>query len=224
MVTSDYRYERKFVTSELSKYHVESIVKTHPAIFSEIYQLRNVNNMYFDSFRLVNYSDNVDGSSDRIKIRIRWYGELFGKIKNPVLEIKEKKGMLGRKISIPISPFTLLNNTDIRDIIKSLDHFRDVVLIDFKSLIPTLLNRYSRKYYQSYDKNFRITIDDKQEFYSIGTKNNLFLEKYRDDNSVIIELKYDRDFEKRANNITSCFPFRVSKNSKYVNGLDKIYQ
>ena len=92
MVTSDYRYERKFVTSELSKYHVESIVKTHPAIFSEIYQLRNVNNMYFDSFRLVNYSDNVDGSSDRIKIRIRWYGELFGKIKNPVLEIKEKKG------------------------------------------------------------------------------------------------------------------------------------
>ncbi len=132
--------------------------------------------------------------------------------------------MLGRKTSIPMSPFTLLNNTDIRDIIKSLDHFRDVVLIDFKSLIPTLLNRYSRKYYQSYDKNFRITIDDNQDFYSIGVKNNLFFEKYRDENSVILELKYDRDFDKRANNITSYFPFRVSKNSKYVNGLDKIYQ
>ena len=101
--TSDYRYERKFFIAELSKYEVKSIVKMHPVIFSELYHKRFVNNIYFDSFNFKNFLDNIEGVTDRIKIRIRWYGILFGYVENPILEIKIKKGLLGKKISVLLS-------------------------------------------------------------------------------------------------------------------------
>ena len=82
--TEKYRYERKFFISKLTKYEVESLIKLHPAMFSEIYFPRFVNNLYFDSFNMKSYFDSVDGSPNRRKIRIRWYGDLFGDIEKPV--------------------------------------------------------------------------------------------------------------------------------------------
>jgi len=37
----DFRYERKFLISGLTKAEVESIIKLHPAMFSEIYSWLN---------------------------------------------------------------------------------------------------------------------------------------------------------------------------------------
>ena len=84
---SDYRYERKFFITSLSRFEVESIVKLHPAIFSEIFHERFVNNIYLDSSDLINFYENIEGQSNRIKIRIRWYGELFGYIKTIPMKI-----------------------------------------------------------------------------------------------------------------------------------------
>lgn len=41
------------------------------------------------------YQDNLIGISDRMKVRIRWYGALLGLIEEPVLELKIKRGFLG---------------------------------------------------------------------------------------------------------------------------------
>lgn len=221
---SDYRYERKFFITELSNYEVENIVQFHPAIFSEIYHERVINNIYFDSNNLKNLHDNVDGATDRIKVRIRWYGDLFGYIEKPVLEIKIKKGLLGKKISVPMQPFDLAENTEIPEILRSLKYLDHILTIDFESLIPSLLNRYSRRYYQSIDKKFRITIDHDQSFYLINKENNSFLDQHNDNESVILELKYDQKFDSGVSDITSNFPFRLTKSSKYVNGIQKIYQ
>lgn len=224
LIISNYRYERKFFITNISKYEVECIVKMHPIIFSEIYHKRFVNNIYFDSFNYNNFRDNVEGATDRIKIRIRWYGVLFGYIKNPILEIKIKKGLLGKKISIPIKSFDLTRDLNISEVLKSIKGLKEVIGIDFETLIPSLLNRYSRKYYQSSDKKFRITIDSEQSFYQINKKNNLFLDLHTDNNSVILELKYNQSYDKEVNYITSKFPFRVTKSSKYVNGIQKVFQ
>ena len=43
-----------------------------------------------------NYNDNINGEEIRKKIRIRWYGDFFGKI-NASLEIKERIGSLVKK-------------------------------------------------------------------------------------------------------------------------------
>ena len=224
LIISEYRYERKFFVTELSKYEIENIVKIHPATFTEIYYKRFINNIYFDTFNYNNLRENVEGSTERIKIRIRWYGELFGYVEKPVLEIKIKKGLLGKKISVPLNPFSLTKKTNIPDILKSIKDLQEIIEIDFESLIPSLLNRYSRSYYQSFDNNFRITIDNDQSFYLIKQNNNSFLNHHNDNRATILELKYNQIFDQEANFITSQFPFRVTKSSKYVNGIQQISQ
>ena len=89
--TKNFRYERKFIAPALTYSEIKSTIKHHPYMFSEIYHQRHINNIYFDTINLNNLSANVDGFSNRIKIRIRWYGDLFGRIKKPVLELKIKK-------------------------------------------------------------------------------------------------------------------------------------
>ena len=69
---TDLRYERKFTTEQIDEKSVALIVKQNPACFSEIYNTRKVNNIYFDTLALSAYTDNIDGNSSRVKFRIRW--------------------------------------------------------------------------------------------------------------------------------------------------------
>src|SRR5688572_29998156 len=101
------RYERKFLITNYSYKDVLQILKFHPACFSEIFEERSINNIYFDTPGLLHYYDNIEGSPDRLKVRIRWYGELFGPVDKPVLEYKIKKGLMGKKESHALRPFVL---------------------------------------------------------------------------------------------------------------------
>jgi len=98
MKVGDFRYERKFMVSELDSHQIENLIKHNPEIFSENFYQRRINSIYFDSFNLKNYFDNLSGNAQRLKVRIRWYGKTFGLIKNPLLEIKIKNNYLGKKI------------------------------------------------------------------------------------------------------------------------------
>lgn len=220
----NYRYERKFIAPEFTKQEVESIVKHHSAMFLEVYYERYVNNIYFDSFNMSNYCDNITGLRDRIKVRIRWYGELFGEIKNPTLELKIKNGFLGKKKLFPLKQFSITEdfNDDVTSNVFRISDIPDIVKLRLQTLKPVLLNRYCRKYYQSADKNFRITIDYDMEFYKIAPIYNCFLNKSVDWRNTLIELKYDHDMEHYAESISNYFPFRVSKISKYIYGIERL--
>ena len=225
MYKNNYRYERKFFITELSKSELESIIKLHPGRFAEIFHKRFVNNIYFDSPGMNNYFDNVHGNLQRIKTRIRWYGKLFGYIDKPKLELKIKNGSLGRKETYTLCPFKLDESFNIEktsDIMGTSD-VPEIVAEKLKSLNPVLLNSYTRKYYQSMDQRFRLTIDTNQVFYKIGIQNNSFLYKTSDDINVILELKYNKDNDENAEYISNHFPFRLTKSSKYVTGIDKLY-
>tara|TARA_B100001250_G_C19811682_1_gene796009 strand:+ start:3580 stop:4278 length:699 start_codon:yes stop_codon:yes gene_type:complete len=222
--SSEYRYENKFYIDSLSKLEVNTIVKLHPSIFKEIFSKRFVNNIYYDSHTLENYRNNIEGQTNRLKVRIRWYGNLFGNIKNPTLEIKIKKGVLGKKVSIDLPNFFLDKKTDLLDLIHSNIKLFKSELVDFKSLYPVLLNQYSRQYFISSDKNFRITIDNKLLFINIFEHKNSFKKSFQISDSIILELKYNPDYQTQANNIVQSFPFRISKSSKYVTGIEKTFQ
>ena len=222
-MADNYRYERKFFISDITKHNVESIVKLHPAMFSAIFHQRFVNSIYFDAIDFRNYFDNVNGSSHRIKIRIRWYGELFGHIKKPVLELKIKNESLNRKQIYSLGPFNLDNSFTAEEILDIINKSDVPEIIKINSLKPVLLTRYSRKYFKSADGNYRITIDTDLVFYHIFCQKNLFVNKQIDDINVILELKYNQNADNKANYITNFFPFRLSKSSKYVTGIDKLY-
>jgi len=219
---ADFRYERKFFISDLSRYEVEQIIKINPASFSEIYFQRFVNNVYYDTVNLTNYAGNVYGVAQRLKTRIRWYGELFGLIEKPVLELKIKEGFLGGKVRYSLKPFYLDDNysPEIRQDMFAEAGVPDILVEYLKSLRGALLNRYSRKYFESADKKFRITIDAGMEAYRIGPVKNTFMEKTVDAGNVILELKYAEENDEEARLVTNHFPFRMTKSSKYATGME----
>lgn len=219
---TDFRYERKFLISALNRHAAESIVKRHPAIFSEIYHQRFVNNIYFDTLNMDNYIENEFGVSQRAKTRIRWYGDLFGVIPEPVLQFKLKNGIVGSKISFPLVPFTLDSNFSASLLHTTIKNSTIPALLKEELLLmqPTLLNHYSRKYFQSADKRYRITIDWDMEFYALDKNHNTFKKKIEDFYYMVLELKYSDSNDDMADTITNYFPFRMSKSSKYVRGID----
>jgi len=221
-----FRYERKFLISGINRTEIESIIKLHPALFTEIFSERYVNNIYFDTFDKNNYFENINGNSERMKVRIRWYGSLFGKIENPTLELKVKKGLLGQKKRFSLLPFKLDHNIDYLDffaLVEKSGISKEIDKIGLKSLFPVILNGYKRKYFLSADKEYRITIDSDQIFYAIDKRNNSFMNKQEDRVNIVVELKYNFNKDKNADKITNIFPFRLSKNSKYVNGVNVCY-
>ena len=220
-----FRYETKFNISSATFPEVESQLKRHPSLFSEIYEYRFVNNIYFDMPSMQNYHNNVDGVSDRIKIRIRWYGDFFGDIKRPILEIKIKKGGVGRKISTPISSFKIDKNISAKYLEEVIEN--SLIPNDIREKLrftrPVLINRYRRVYYLSSNKVFRATIDNFQQFYKFNYGYNDFLNAIKI-NNVILEVKYDYKNQKLASSVLNKFIFRVTKNSKYVNGIELLNQ
>ncbi len=223
-IRNNYRYERKYT---IPKYHsliaTEQIIKENSFLFREIFYQRQINNIYFDTEELSDYHDNVMGVSNRKKIRIRWYGNTFGEIKKPVLEIKIKKGIVGDKWSYPLQAFHLNNSFNL-EIIKKVFEKSNLplpILEMVKPVFPSLLNSYQRKYFLSADNRYRITLDFDLLYYKMERNLNHCFGKPFHDNNHIVELKYGLDDEKRANEISVQFPFSINKNSKYVNGINK---
>ena len=217
-----YRYERKFVADKTPRMIAESVVKRNSAFFVPTFPARQVNNIYFDTPGMDCYFDNLFGVGHRWKVRIRWYGELFGKIESPVLEFKIKKGFTGTKKSFEMPPFEIGQNEFDASMWKP--YFQGAAMpVEIKEKLaamqPVLLNTYQRSYFGTINQKFRITVDDQLEYYNLRPSWNHFLHVHKEHLKSVIELKYDESWEDEANVFTNQIPFRVDKNSKYVSGI-----
>jgi hypothetical protein len=218
------RFERKFFVPGWGRKEVEAGIRVHPALFSEIHRIRDVNNLYLDTPDLGGYRDNINGVSSRTKVRVRWYGDLFGRIDTPVLEVKHKRGNVGWKEGFPLPGFEL--NRDFQaEALAYLLRTADLpqpVRIRLISIEVRLLNRFRRRYFRSADRRFRITVDDGLEWYRINPRFNSFVARAEDRQQVILELKYKEEHDARAAAITGSFRFRMTRSSKYVRGLEAV--
>jgi len=224
---NNYRYERKYtVPTSFSLSTIEQVIKHNTYLFREVFYQRKINNIYFDTEKYNDYFDNVLGVSNRKKIRIRWYGDTFGEVKKPVLEIKIKKGIVGDKWSYKLKPFTLDDNFTNEGIQKifATSNLPLSILESVKMVFPTLLNSYHRKYFLSANNKYRVTLDFDLLYHKIERRFNKFFIKPVPDDNKIIELKYGLGDDNLANAISTQFPFRLNKNSKYVNGVNTIKQ
>jgi len=222
---TDYRCERKFFISAMEKREVELLVGLHPGMFSEIYHERYINNLYFDFYGMKSYFDSVNGLNRRAKIRIRWYGEMFGFIDEPRLEIKIKEGTQGKKLIFPLDPILLQEKVDVDNIFYTLKKTGIPQYIQPSLLLsrPILLNRFRRKYYLSADRDFRITIDSGLTFYNLSGDRVFCTRGTADMLTTILELKSDYANEDRMPAIAGYFPFRPDKFSKYVKGVESSF-
>ena len=216
------RHERKFTLSDFPRQEVVRLIKHHPAFFRPIFYPRQINNIYLDTPDFKFYKDNVKGISERKKVRIRWYGETFGEAQRPRLEYKLKEGLLGDKWIFPLPNFDIKQGFSIADLqaLWQRANLPEAIRKDLELLHPSLLNTYQRTYFQSADKDFRLTLDENLSYYRVNNRANLFLTKRTDSEALIVELKYAPEVDNVANKISKLFPYRLDKSSKYVNGIE----
>lgn len=208
----DLRYERKYKIGQIRGNLLAQTVLLHPAGFRKVFPDRWVNNIYFDSPDLNAYHDNVAGVSHRKKYRIRWYGNPVESIHEPKLEIKIKENQMGRKEVYDFREFSLGNYSEI---------IQDVYTLSGKvlPLRPTLLNSYLRSYFTTTDGMFRITVDRQMKYHSLLLGSHFHSYSIYD-LSNILELKYGPDSDGHTDRITQYFPYRQTKSSKYVTGIE----
>lgn len=219
------RYERKLLADGLDASQVRLLVARHPALFCEPYPPRIVNNLYLDTEDLANYHANAAGEGERHKVRIRWYGALLGEIAEPRLEVKVRHGPVGEKLSYDFPGFRLadgFSQEQFGEIVRRSD-LPEAVRHRLRFLEVVLANRYHRRYYASRDGRWRITVDAGMAYYQVRRAGSHFGVKWVDHDRVVVELKYGVGLDGQAGRIAGFFPFGVTRNSKYVTGIEQVY-
>lgn len=219
------RYERKFIFENVfSEDVINCVVLTNKFCFKEIYSRRTVNNIYFDDNNYTFYKQNVSGDGLREKYRLRWYGDKFSEIKNPTLEVKKKFGEVGDKYSFKLKNFSIdiagMGLDEINNLIRK--NVNDIKLLSkINNLFPTLYNSYERRYFLSECEKYRITLDYNMNFFNPHYKN--FRSSGSGLSDIVLELKYDTKHDSDSRELSQLIDSRLSKNSKYVRGIEVIY-
>ena len=212
---NDLRYEKKFlIPNYLDLKNTFDLKKLK---LNEVYDIRKINNIYFDNIKYSNFFDNVDGYGIRKKFRLRWYNN----DKEKFFEIKKKINYLTKKKIFKVNG---LEEIDIRCLIKNLKKIfkqNKISNVELSNLMPTSFNTYFRKYFLI-SKDIRVTYDYNLEFNRILNskllKTNLYLKNYS-----IIEIKYpiSKDFEVRQ--MFRDFDINYTKFSKYIMSFTSNY-
>ena len=202
------RFERKYIERKNNAYLFKNFLVTNK--FYRKYDKRIVNSLYFDDLNFSSFKDNVDGNTQRLKTRIRWYNESSDLIN---LEIKNKNGFLGWKDTIKLKNIYNIEK-DIRNYPNSqLEYFLKKIFK--KNMFPIIKTKYLREYFEYAHGDIRATLDTQLEFLSVKTNFKINFDK------EILEFKYPasndqlfRDYIIPKNN------FRFQKFSKYVVGVN----
>ena len=205
------RYERKYRLENTDLGLIEQIVKGHPASFRKSFPDRRVNNIYLDTPQLQCYKDNQMGIAKRKKFRVRWYGEEIAEVASPVLEVKIRDNSLGDKKHHSLSAFKTSALSETCDEVN--EKLNRQLLLQ-----PVLYNAYQRSYWESNNGLLRLTIDSQMSFRSVFHQYNMEAPLIKDE-AIVLELKYPEALESWAVEMMQYLPFRMTKNSKYVNGV-----
>ncbi|MBK7410790.1 MAG: VTC domain-containing protein [Saprospirales bacterium] len=182
---------------------------------------RKIHNIYFDTSSLDTYHENAFGVGQRKKFRLRWYGDTDWPEGKAVFEIKERYLEQGKKTTYAVDPGP---PDDFQGLLYRLRALKGIP----SALQPVLGNSYARAYYGLSNGSFRITIDWDQQFRGLlfqhSQRGMLSPFSWIADPAVILELKYDAELDEEIDPILQNLPFRFSKNSKYVQGVEMLYK
>ncbi len=219
-----WRYERKMLPPGADPAWVEHRIRLHPAGFREVYPPREVNNLYLDTLGRTDFMEHVHGVSERSKTRIRWYGPLNGPIDRASLELKIKRGGVGRKETYPVPGFAF-RHTSAAEELHALFGQQPLpagVRAALELRRPSLVNRYARRYYLSADGLVRLTLDTNLHYYDPRRGSCSLAHPVRDARTAVVELKYDPAHAEQAAAVVSRLPFRIARSSKYVEGVRRL--
>lgn len=209
-IESEFRYEKKFLipTRELDAFEI----RLSRMSCSPIHVPRWINNLYCDTPEYEHLNENIEGLSERKKLRFRWYGDKHGKLK-VTAEFKIKLDDTNTKNSVKLGKINFPQEMDLNTLFQTCmvqwgnDSKNPMAPLNYA---PTLLNRYYRSYYLNAAEDIRITVDTPIYYENAVTGVSAEQSEY-----AIVELKCP------ANQIitSDLLPYQLSKSSKYVEGL-----
>lgn len=196
----------------------------HPAAFRITYPDRRINNIYFDDHQLSSYQDNLIGTANREKLRLRWYGET-GEPKQAVMELKAKKNKLGWKKRAAID----LNDIPLQGlpIDELTSRLKDRLPPDLRLKLelrdcPVTYNRYRRSYFEDATGLIRLTLDKDLAFQDLQVKTRLTFDDCQTcEGFGILEIKFSSMDDLAGIDVIRDLDLRMTKFSKYVFGLRK---
>ena len=220
-----HRCEVKFVVPVQELPTVMAQVRSHPAGFRQAFPPRRVNSIYFDTYGWTNVDDHLAGVAERCKLRLRWYGEDLQTVRGGVLELKQRRGTVGKKTTWPIRETIGLSGrtwNEIRRIVRE----RNLGPLEYAARhysFPTMIISYDRQYFLSCDGQVRLTIDESLAIYAqIFAPHPQFNRRLLTPDDVIIELKATDSTWRRVSEIMAPLPFRSLARSKYILGAGVI--
>ncbi len=220
-MNNDFRYEVKFVLNEREFSQALSWINSIGA--KKPYPDRIVNSLYFDNIFQESVKTNLAGISKRNKTRLRWYGDDFLSDLKPTLEVKLREGRLGKKLAyhMPFS-ITSLEAKSLSDISKEI--FNEISLTNNihnglqDYLVPMLLVKYARQYYQDIN-GIRITIDRKIQFFQTVQSQSLSSLKPVNYSNFIVEIKFPQNLKNNVADLLRPLQLTPKRHSKYLTGL-----
>ena len=223
---SDQRFERKYVFNGIDINKITLAIYRSNFNFFSLFPDRKVNSIYFDDKDLTSISANLDGVTDKEKVRVRWYGN-SQIIDNSKLEIKRKSEFLVSKNNYELKlpkKFKFQERKNISYLKDYLNKLKELKKITQKPLYPILSTHYLRSYFLSSNRLIRLTMDKNIEYIHLIDNKDINL-KYKTQN-IIIELKYKKELDNFVRSKIRNISVRFSKNSKYIHAaqLMKIIQ
>jgi hypothetical protein len=219
------RLELKFVTKGYNYDLIHYWLKFHNSNFHREYENRIINNIYFDTYSLTSLEENIKEYNKRFKVRYRWFNNFKDK-KDGSVEIKSKHNIYGWKNRFHIKNLNITEDKSWKEIKKKILYSVPVnakIILENYS-VPVIINQYYREYFISSDKKFRITIDRNHKNFSQINRFKPNLSKNSElFNSLVLEVKFDKEDEINLKNLLSDIPIKYGKNSKYINGFRSSY-
>ena len=206
MSEKETRIERKFVFGKHNKENIEKFLLVNN--FKKVYPDRKINTIYLDTENFDNVRDNINGVSNRKKLRVRWYNDNLDKM---YIEIKNKKNFNVWKNVEKINLKTNEKNL-IEDLKKNFFNikFKNNNDFNYKFVLKT---NYKRSYWLSNNNKIRATIDIDINASSL---NNFSKPVHLGD--TVLEFKFNPIHEKHFRDFFSnkFNHLRIQKYSKYV--------
>ena len=205
---SETRIEKKFVYQEGDESYKFFLINS---AIKKIYLKRTVNSVYFDTDDLKNVWDNINGFGDRIKIRLRWYNNLY--YSDVFLEEKIKKNFTTIKKVVKLGNFKNFLDLEVF-LMKRLKE--NNLFFKKKTKLKKILHvSYDREYFIHYSKKIRFTLDKNIKVFLNFAKKPINMDKN------ILEIKYNPEYATFCNKflIENKLKNRNQKFSKYVNSF-----
>ena len=205
------RVEFKYVINSKNLNRVIDHVSKNNYFFVKQYEDRKVNSLYFDSAKLSELNNTLDGSNLKKKFRYRFYDDISKKIEGQ-WELKEKIGInTSKKIyKETINKSQLMEN----NFVEFTSRFDAINFYLRKYSFSNRLISYERKYFVSkkYGNNFRLTLDSN---ISSAVNVNGVLRNNTEKDYSILELKISKDTYNK-NHLENFLPFSIVGYSKYL--------